>query len=124
VRKGTGQEDSFEVSVTCVRRAIVHSYRQGVYDSRAIASRLSAELAQPGDSGMRVDSHLIRELRRRERSAIESDLAAGLADPCGSAETSTESKSALRFGAMYCLQAARERLRLALWVDRLAPNQP
>ncbi len=118
----TATPDQFPVPVLHVRQAIVRSYVMGIYDSRAIARGLTHELtSRPGGRPVRVDSQWVREVRRRDRSIIESDLAAALASP-RPMSTAARCAVASRFGAIYCLHAARERVRLALWVDRLRPS--
>lgn len=114
--------DHFTVPVLHVRRAIVHSFALGIYDSRTIASRLADEMAsKPGGRPVRVDPEWVREIRRKDRSAIESDLAGVLAGRSCVAARSPVTPGR-KFGAIYCLHAARERMRLAAWVDRLRLN--
>ena len=118
----TATPDQFPVPVLHVRQAIVRSYVMGIYDSHAIARGLTNELtSRPGGRPVRVDSQWVREVQRRDRSIIESDLAAALASP-RPMSTASWCGGAARFGAIYCLHAARERVRLALWVNRLRPS--
>ena len=104
--------DAFPVPLTRVRRVIVESYVQGIFDAPSIAARLEAELRGPiAARPVRVDIELIREVQRQDQARIESDLAGTLA-------------RGGRMGVLPGLFAARERLRLARWVLRTVDPSP
>ncbi len=130
------QLENFTVPIQTLRRAIADHYARGIYHSEMIASGVDRELRQAGGLPVRVDSALIREVRRREKTAIESDLAAMLSRRLAASSNSTgnlfanDRRRAIslprwcatsRLSAASCIREARERVRLATWLDKAKP---
>ncbi|HAM71310.1 MAG TPA: hypothetical protein DCM86_06675 [Verrucomicrobiales bacterium] len=107
----------FEVPIHRIRRAIVQSYAMGIYDSRTIVMRITT-LSSPGTplGGVRVDSDWVRRFCRQERRTIESELASLLSGRGGVGRLGQGAPA----GALYFLLAARERVKLASWVDSVS----